>query len=134
MLISVAWSKWYVPLCDVPFSDRVRNVPRRARSKCPIANVSWVDESGRGWGAEIHWGLLNGRYEPVSVEFYPRGQNRGPVTHEAIRRFPLGSKIREAQESMPSWSYGQATGRSSLVKKNASETRRCASELTGALH
>jgi hypothetical protein len=62
----------------------------------PLSQLSWVDDRGRDWGVEIEWGLFDGRYEPVSIEFYPR-DNPSPVTHEVIKRCPLGSIVREAR-------------------------------------
>jgi hypothetical protein len=78
-------------------SGSKNRTPNHDRPIGPIAQSSWLDNRGRDWGVEIRWAVFNGRYEPVSIEFYPRRHNTSPVTHEVIKRCPLGSILRHAR-------------------------------------
>ena len=75
----------------------------------PCTVTSWVDKFGRDWGIEIHWELVEDRYEPVSVEFFCRGGTKWPVNHDAIKRIPLGRIMREARRSHEDLALSAAT-------------------------
>jgi hypothetical protein len=57
----------------------------------------WVDPSGRVWVADVEWGTINGRAEPVSVTI--RSGNGHPVTAAAVRAFPLAGMIAFARRA-----------------------------------
>jgi hypothetical protein len=58
----------------------------------------WPDPSGRLWQADVEWGTIGGRAEPISVTIRSAG-NTHPVTAAAVRAFPLAEMIRFARRA-----------------------------------
>jgi hypothetical protein len=97
-------------LADSAFTGRLADLltsplgreewPEEWPEERPSYRDVFTDDRGRRWSVTTAWDLFDGRIEPVEVVI--RAVPPGPLTAEALRRLPLGTRFNEIRQEIAS--------------------------------